>query len=400
MKALVFRHHLHREAAAKIAGTIYPRGYVAGWAPVRLEDVPEPVPPAEGWVACETVESGLCGSDLKQIVLNGRRDNPLTAIVSFPHILGHEAVARRLDDGRRVVLNPWLSCVPRGIDPPCPACAEGRYPWCRNFTRGTLPPSLHIGNCASAGGVHAERFVAHESQLFEVPDGVPDDAAVLADPVSVSLRTVLLAPPRAGSPVLVYGSGPLALAAVALLKRLFTSSPVWAATRAGARASLASALGADEILPTAPDELVEAVARLSTTAPIVPWSGRAWLQEGPCAVYDTIGSTETIETSLRVVETGGSLVISGVEPSGRFEWTPLYFKEVRMIGSNGFGVEDVGGERRHAFEHYLSWAAGGLDLTALVTHRFPLAQWKQAVLTAKSARRTGAVKVLLLPRGD
>jgi len=39
----------------------------------------------------------------------------------------------------------------------------------------------------------------------------------------------------------------------------------------------------------------------------------------------------------------GTLVVSGVEPPKRFEWTPLYFKELRVIGSNGFGVEEVGG---------------------------------------------------------
>ena len=69
--------------------------------------------------------SGICGSDTKQIFLNGRRDNALTALVSFPHVLGHEAVARRLDTGRRVVLNPWLWCTPRGIEPLCEACAAG-----------------------------------------------------------------------------------------------------------------------------------------------------------------------------------------------------------------------------------------------------------------------------------
>ncbi|MGO9196818.1 MAG: zinc-dependent alcohol dehydrogenase [Acidimicrobiales bacterium] len=397
MKALVFRHDLRREAAAKLAGAIDPRGFVAGFAPVRLEDVPEPQVPGPGWVTCQTIMSGLCGSDVKQIVLNGRRDNPLTALVSFPHILGHEAVARRLDTGERVVLNPWLSCVPRGVDPPCSACAEGRYPWCRSFAVGPLPVSIHLGNCSGAGGAHAERFVAHESQLFTVPDGVPDEAAVLADPVSVSLRTVLLAPPREGAPVLVYGSGPLALAAVALVKKLYPSSPVWAATRAGPRAELARGMGADEVLPTGPDELVAAVAGRCRATPIMPWSGKAWLQDGPCAVYDTIGSTETVETSLRLLETGGTLVISGVEPPGRFEWTPLYFKELRVIGSNAFGVEDVAGLRQHAFSHYLSWALGGLDLTPLVTHSFPLENWRDAVLAAKDARRSGAVKVLLVP---
>ena len=57
---------------------------------------------------------------MKQILLNGSRDNPLTALVSFPHVLGHEVVGRRVDTGQRVVLKPWLSsALPRGIDPPC-----------------------------------------------------------------------------------------------------------------------------------------------------------------------------------------------------------------------------------------------------------------------------------------
>ena len=107
-------------------------------------------------------------------------------------MLGHEVVGRRLDTGERVVLNPWLSCVPRGVDPPCGACRDGRYPWCRNFRSGGLPASIHLGNCAAAAGAPAERFAAHASQLFAIPDGISDEAAVLADPVSVSLRSILL----------------------------------------------------------------------------------------------------------------------------------------------------------------------------------------------------------------
>jgi threonine dehydrogenase-like Zn-dependent dehydrogenase len=73
----------------------------------------------------------------------------------------------------------------------------------------------------------------------------------------------------------------------------------------------------------------------------------------------------------------------------------MYFKEVRVVGSNAFGVEEVQGVRKHAFEHYFDFCAGGLDLTPLITHRFPLAAWDQAVLTIANRRRTGAVKVLL-----
>ena len=75
---------------------------------------------------------------------------------------------------------------------------------------------------------------------------------MLADPVSVSLRTILLAPPRDQRPVLVYGSGTLAFAAIALLRHLYPDTEVWAATRAGSRAELASRLGAHAVLSSAP----------------------------------------------------------------------------------------------------------------------------------------------------
>ena len=397
MKALVFRHSLAREAVSAIGGRVDKHAFVSRFAPVRIEDLDELPLPAPDWVRVTTTISGLCGSDVKQILLNGSRDNPLTALVSFPHVLGHEVVGRRVDTGQRVVLNPWLSCGPRGIDPPCPACADGRYPWCRNFRSGDLPVSIHLGNCAAAFGAHAERFAAHPTQLFAIPDGVPDEAAVLADPVSVSLRSILLAPPPPGQPVLVYGSGTLAFAAIALLRHLYPDSPVWAATRPGARAALASRLGAAAALSSVPDKLVAQVARRVGTMPLEPWSGRNWLQDGPSVVYDTIGSTETVETSLRLLATGGTLVVSGVEPPKRFEWTPLYFKELKVIGSNGFGIESVHGVAKHAMEHYFDFVAGGMDLTPVITHRFPLQRWAEAVLAVKDSRHSGAVKVLLEP---
>jgi threonine dehydrogenase-like Zn-dependent dehydrogenase len=281
----------------------------------------------------------------------------------------------------------------------CPACAAGRYPWCRNFRSGDLPVSIHIGNCAAAAGAHAERFAAHESQLFAIPSGVSDEAAVLADPFSVSLRSVLLAPPVPGQPVLVYGSGTLAYAVIALVRFMYPEAEVWAATRPGARARLAERLGAHAVLSSVPNGLVAEVARRMGASPLVPWSGREWLQDGPGVVYDTIGSVETVETSLRLLMTGGSLVVSGVEPPKRFEWTPLYFKELRVVGSNGFGVESVRGVAKHAMLHYFDFVADGFDLTPVITHRFPLERWDEAVLALKDAARTGAVKVLLEPDG-
>jgi threonine dehydrogenase-like Zn-dependent dehydrogenase len=110
-----------------------------------------------------------------------------------------------------------------------------------------------------------------------------------------------------------------------------------------------------------------------------------------------VGTPETIETALRLADTGGSIVIAGVEPPKRFEWTPLYFKELHLVGANAFGVEDVRGERKHAFEHYFDFVRAGLDLTPLITHRYPLTRWQDAVLAVANRSSTGSIKVLLEP---
>src|SRR5262249_56200021 len=92
-------------------------------------------------------------------------------------------------------------------------------------------------------------------------------------------------------------------------------------------------------------------------------------------------------------------VVWGGEPPRRVEWTPPSFKELGVVGSNGLGVESVRGVSQHAMLHYFDFVGAGFDLTPVITHRFPLERWDEAVLALKDAGRTGAGKVLLEPGG-
>ncbi|HUW94191.1 MAG TPA: alcohol dehydrogenase catalytic domain-containing protein, partial [Anaerolineae bacterium] len=188
MKALVFRFSLPRLAVARVGGKLTPRAYVGWGAPIQLEGVDEPQLLGDDWTIVRTALTGICGSDVKQVFLNGNFDNPLRALISFPQILGHEVVgviervgpgvkSRRV--GERVALNPWLSCAPRGIEPACEACQRGEYSLCLHFTDGDLPPGLHHGNCRAVTGGYAPLLPAHESQLIPIPQGVSFDQAVL-----------------------------------------------------------------------------------------------------------------------------------------------------------------------------------------------------------------------------
>jgi len=402
MKALVFRYSLPRLALSKIAGWISPGGYFGPWASLRLEEAGEPRLLADDWALVRTRIAGICGSDAKQVFLRGDRDNALTALVSFPHILGHEATGvvervgagvRRLAPGQRVVLNPWLSCGPRGIEPPCVGCARGDYQLCERFTEGRLPPGIHLGNCAGAGGAFAPWFAAHESQLIRVPDGVSDEQAALADPCAVQLHAVLRHPPRKGEPALVYGCGTLGLMTVALLRHLHPGVAVWAVARYPHQARAARELGAAEVLPSQPRALIEEVARLACATPLRPWRGAPWLMRGAGVVYDTVGSPESVEAAMRVASPRAEVVVSGVEAPRRFEWTPYYFKELSIAGSNAFAAEEFEGERRHAMEVYFELVRRELDLSPLITHRFALPEYRRAFLSMRDHGRSGAIKV-------
>jgi threonine dehydrogenase-like Zn-dependent dehydrogenase len=379
-------------------------------SPVGLRDLPDARPIHDDWVVTRPRLTGICGSDSKQILLDfgeGDMDSPLAAFCSFPQVMGHEVVAEvtelgpraeNLDIGQRVVLNPWLSCGPRGIDPPCPACQVGDYSLCWSFVDGDIRPGIHTGLSADATGGYAELMPAHDSMLFAVPDTVSDEAAVLADPFAVCLHAITRHPPPKDGKVLVYGAGSLGICALGILQTLYPDVEAAVVARFPAQADLARRLGASLVLDHEPRlAVVEQVASWGGGRLHNPMKGLPMAYPGAVdVVYDTIGKPETFEVGVRVLKARGTLVKAGVHAPGRWEWSPLYFKEISWVGSNAFGIEEVEGERKHGIAHYLDLAASGrVDLTGMLTHTFRLEEWQEAFLTIADQGSTGAIKVAI-----
>ncbi len=373
--------------------------------PMAIEDLPDPAVLGDDWAVLRTRMCGICGSDSKQVLMDfdDAGDNPMTAFISFPQVLGHEVVADVVDAGpafdlpvgQRVVLNPWLSCAPRGIEPPCPECAVGNYSACWGFLDGRLAPGIHTGNSSDATGGFADLLPAHRLMSFPVPDDVPDEVAVLADPFSVSLHAITRNPPPPGGRAVVYGAGALGTTATAILRALHPDVEVATIARWPAQAALARRLGATVFQPEPREALIEEVAEWCGATLRSPWEGLpvAYPSHVDC-VYDTVGYPETVEVGLRILGHGGQLVQLGVASPARFEWTPWYFKELRLIGSNAFGVEEVDGVRQHAIEHYLDLVRDGrIDLSGMLTHTFRLEDWRDAFRTIIDQGDRDAVKV-------
>ena len=410
MKALVF--DVNVEEIIHLIQDVHQskEAYLGEHSPISMRDIPDAAVQFPDWLVIKTHLTGICGSDYKQVFIDFENiDSPMAACATFPQVMGHEvvgtiaAVGPEVKDrrvGQRVVLNPWLSCAPRGIAPICPMCREGQFSLCQNFRHGRLAAGIHTGTCRDASGGFAPMVPAHHSMAIPLPDDVSDEQAVLADPFSVSLHSVLRYPPQAGDLVVVYGCGTLGLCAIEILNKLFDVR-ICAITRFDHQARLAKQLGAFETIPWRPaEQIIARLAEITGSDLFTPSEGAPGLamlygRPGVRVVYNTVGTAESLEVAVRIAGPRSTVVMSGVDTPARFEWSPHYFKEINLVGSNAFGVEEWNGVRKHAMEHYLDLVrAKTIDVTPILTHRFALDDYKEAFRTTHSQGETGAVKVL------
>ncbi len=382
-------------AAAAVAGRLAPgRGAAVG--PLALGDVDPPVPPTEEWVRLRPRLAGICGSDLA--TLDGRASLYFAPITSFPFTPGHEVVGE-LDDGSRVVLIPVLHCGVRGIDPPCPSCADGRTHHCERIAFGHLDPALQSGFCRETGGGWSTEMVAHPDQLVAVPDDVTDEAAVLVEPTACAVhaaRAIRAGRAGADGTVALIGSGTLGLTTLAALRHLDggTDREVLVTAKHPEQRRLATALGATRAVT--PAELARAVR--STTASLVVASDDATasaaqgqLTGGVPTVVDCVGSEVSLAQALRVVGPGGDVLVVGMPGTTTLDLTPLWHRETSLRGCYAYTRDDF----TTAFEVV---AAAGLD--RLLTATYPLSRHREAIAHAAEAGRRGAVKVAFDLRGE
>ena len=151
-----------------------------------------------------------------------------------------------------MVLNPWLTCGAARHQPAVPPVPAGDLSLCWSFTKGDLGPGVHVGVITGAPGAWAERLAAHDSMLIPVPDGVSNEAAVLADPFSVSFHAIVRHPPPPYGRVLVYGAGALGLTSVAILRTCTRSVEVGVVARFEAQSEMARRFGASAVFAHEP----------------------------------------------------------------------------------------------------------------------------------------------------
>jgi threonine dehydrogenase-like Zn-dependent dehydrogenase len=415
MRALVFDLSIPRYALAKAAGKWAPSLFYGRPSCLRVRDVPEPELRGPDWVKLRPIMTGLCGSDLGAIFFH--TSPSISPYSSFPAVLGHEVLARVTEAGSgahaagikvgdRVVVDPWLSCDIRG-EAACPRCATGEYPTCERAvsdTRGGGPmhAGMLIGFHKDLPGGFGQAMIAHKSQVFRVPDGVPDTRAVLTEPMAVGFRAAGKRPPREGERVLVIGGGMIAYSVLSALRLEQRPGRVTQLTMLEYQAGIARALGAHAAYAVAslsPNLITERLAAdAGATASVVkPILGPSFVVGGYDVIYDCVGTRDSMEQSFRHARAGGTVVLvgaSGVLPE--MDWSFVWSKELTIQGTLAYGYEADG--RTRTFARVLERLGDtSVPLEKLVTHRFHLGQYQDCILANVERAQHQSIKTVITP---
>jgi len=380
--------------------------------PVSLVDLPEPELPGSAWARVAVATGGICGSDLHLFAHNTGPSPTLASMGSFPFVLGHEIAGTVMEAGSRcrhlvgtrVALDPCLPCAVRGIDPPCANCARGWTSSCLNLDSRVLTSGRTLGFTSGLGGGWADQALAHTSMLHPIPDSVPDRGASLYEPVSIACHGLLRAVPPDGEPVLVVGAGVLGLAAVAALKGLYPRCPVTVLARHSHQADAARACGADHVVRTGEASAhFEELAHLAGCR-VVGRKANVMLMGGFPYVVEAVGAPRSVTEAMRAVAHRGTVLLLGAAGVSEVDLTPVWYKEAALVGSIDHTVDAhdapglAGGADRHSVDRALDVLAAGLfPSDVVVTHEFPLEEYRLAVATAIDRGSTGAIKVVFRP---
>jgi L-iditol 2-dehydrogenase len=368
---------------------------------VSLDTVEPPALPGPDWVRIETSLSGICGSDLSAVTAHD--SFTLEPFGAYPFTFGHENVGRIVETGSdvhdwntgdRVIVNPMLACLQRGLDELCGACARGEYGLCRSTTEGSIGTGPMIGYCPKVGGGWSPSFVAHQSQLHKA-DGLDDMVAVLTDPFASALRPVMLHPPLEDDVVLVIGAGTIGALTVKALRMTGWKGSIAVLGRHDFQRDLAERAGATTIFSRR-EEVYAWAAKLPGAKAYKPTLAPKFVEGGPSLVYDTVGTQGSAGDALALTREGGRIVLIGAAAKLDVDWTRVWYRQLTIAGVFAYGQVP---ENRDIYDVSIEMIRqDGFDDLGMVTHVFDLEDYRAGLEAALDKSGKRSIKVAFQPR--
>jgi threonine 3-dehydrogenase len=324
-----------------------------------LEDVPEPEVGIND-VKIRVRETGVCGTD----VHIHRWDGWAQRTIPVPLVIGHEFVGEVAEVGSNV----------SDFRPGDVVGGEGHVVCgrCRNCMAGRRQLCAHsIGLGVQRPGAFAEYVVLPMTNVWHHWPGVPEDVAAIFDPFGNAVHTALSFPVL-GEDVLVTGAGPIGCMAVAVVRHAGARHVV-ATDLNPSRLELARRMGATLAIDPLERDLGDVQRELGMT-------------EGFDVMLEMSGSADALRTGVANMAHGGRIAILGIPTAAvELDLDPVIFNMLTLKGIYG----------REMFETWYQMSVlvdSGLDVSQVITHRFPYSEFEEAFQVAASGE---SGKVLL-----
>ncbi|WP_211907456.1 L-threonine 3-dehydrogenase [Pikeienuella piscinae] len=322
------------------------RALVKATAAPGLELRDEPAPelgPSD--VLIRVRKTAICGTDVH--IWNW--DEWSAKTVPVPLVTGHEFCGEiaaiggsvtKLTVGQRVSGEGHITCGR------CRNCRAGRGHLCRN--------TLGVG--VQRPGAFADYLSLPEANVVPIPDDIPDEVAAIFDPFGNSVHTALSFD-MVGEDVLVTGAGPIGIMGAMV------------ARRAGARKVVITDINEDRLALARSMGIEHAVNPSRTTLREV--MAEIGMSEGFDVGLEMSGAAPAVRDMIEAMNNGGKIALLGIAPvEFAIDWNKVIFKMLTIKGIYG----------REIFETWykmIGLVQGGLDLTPLITHRLPVADFRE-----------------------
>ena len=341
---------------------------LAGPQDLQVRRVPVPRVPGPA-VRVRMKACGICGSDLRYLA----GENPWSLHTLGRHvpcppgvILGHEVAGIVLENGRerRVGILAFKGC--------------GQCLYCRTGRENLCAEVQHIGHASGwpemphyPGGM-AEEFEVWKDFDYDLPDSISFEEAIFLDGLAVAVHAAGEARLEPGKRAGVIGLGPIGM--------LF--------------AQLAAHRGAEQVTGWDTAPLPVRLARESVRGQffrIDPGTYPDRIRgDGLDAVIDTVGDERSIRFGLAALRRGGALVLLAVH-EGQVPLATVGLSGERRVSTSANNCY------RDFVEAIRLMAAGAIRVQQLITHRFPLAEARQAFEVMCRKEENQAYKIILTP---
>ena len=317
--------------------------------------MPEPGP---NDVLIDIAKTAICGTDIHIY----QWDDWAASTIPVPMTVGHEfsgrvaavgSEVRGFEIGDRVSAEGHITC---GV---CRNCRAGRRHLCINT----------VGVGVNRPGSFAEHITVPAFNVFPLPDAIDDDTAAILDPLGNATHTALSFD-LVGEDVLITGAGPIGIMATAIA-RFVGARHVVVTDVNDYRLALARKMGATLTVNVSSSSAREAMAELGMT-------------EGFDVGLEMSGHPAALVEMLDALHHGGKLAMLGIPPGGTaIDWNQVIFKGLVIKGVYG----------REMFETWYkmtSMLQSGLDISPIITHRYPVSEY-QLAFEQMASGQTGKV---------